>query len=109
MTLQPTREEWLAARERMEDAFPQAGNPILDKCTEAALGPCPPEPAPRRKMEVNLFDGVPQTLIVEASGSKVAIGAEGHARLFMTPSSADQMARWLNYCAQWLRENRGQS
>lgn len=38
-----TRDQWIAARDRMREAFPQAGG-ILDKCMEAALGPCPPPP-----------------------------------------------------------------
>lgn len=44
MTSAPTRDEWLAARERLESY----SNPhTLDELVEAVLGyPCPPEPAP---------------------------------------------------------------
>jgi hypothetical protein len=43
MSLDPTcKEEWLAARERLESY----SNPhTLDELIEAVIGPCPPEPA----------------------------------------------------------------
>jgi hypothetical protein len=42
VTIDPTREEWLAAMRRVTGA---RGTPMRE-ITEAALGPCPPKPVP---------------------------------------------------------------
>lgn len=44
MTIDPTREEWLAARERVSIAV--HANSSTPAVVIAILGPCPPEPAP---------------------------------------------------------------
>lgn len=46
--IDPTREEWLAARERVLALWPHyaPGDTHWDKVVVAILGPCPPEPPP---------------------------------------------------------------
>lgn len=102
-----TREEWLAARARVYAASRGGAVKELDELIQAALGPCPPEPAPQRKMEVDNLEGVTRELVVEAAmhgrRRRVGIGI-GHSSLFMSPDAADQLARWLSHCAKWIRE-----
>lgn len=48
MTVHPTRDEWLAARNRVRLALPAEHYTVMETVvnatTEAALGPCPPPP-----------------------------------------------------------------
>lgn len=98
MTVDPTRDEWLAARDALV-ARVHSGSPdsSADEVTEAALGcPCPPEPAPE-PLRKDCYT------LVETCGG--VIRARG---LALTPDEADAMACSLIEHAAYARKQQAQ-
>lgn len=111
MTMEPTREEWLAARDRIRRRLTEEGHGALpwglgEHLTEAALGPCPPEPAPKPwKWGQNDLVSVD---VVKGSRRMVELDI-GDVPYAFLPDDAEAFGLALVERAQWLREHRGQS
>lgn len=107
---EPSREEWLAARERIAKEVPDFMAESLKRVTEAALGPCPPDPMPRCDMEVQTRHGVPVRLSVAATNCGVVIELSGNqyeTRVYASPEHVDQLASWFARRSGWeLRKAR---
>ncbi len=88
--IDPTREEWLAARERVYVA--RYNPPDTDGLVKAVLGPCPPEPAPEPFR-------IADDLLVSALKTRVEIPG-----FWLTPDEADAMAGALVEHAAYARE-----
>ncbi len=96
MSIDPTREEWQAAWLRASKAV-YAGA-ATNTIVEAALGPCPPEPAPREWRSGGL--------LVTGHDNDVWVGFQRIAHEALTPDEADAMSKALAEHARYAREQR---
>lgn len=110
MTLEPTREEWMAAHQRAVNSSFKGTTSQVTTIVEAALGTCPPEPAPEpwRWGTSITVSVVRQSAYVDGPQSYVALDTPG-ATHALPPEDAEEFGQALIGFAQWLREHGGQS
>lgn len=96
-----TREEWLAARERLDGALcpPRQSPQYVDELTEAALGfPCPPEELPVHYVcGVSFADVYPDDHGLRGRVWVTQVGA-------MSPGEVEVLAYALVKRAKWARK-----
>jgi hypothetical protein len=96
--IDPTRKEWEAARKRM--VFVDRRSADADARTEAALGPCPPEPAPTSWRS----GGIGTLLVTPHADGGVWVGFPHVQHEKLTPDEADTMADSLCAHAHYARK-----
>jgi hypothetical protein len=111
VSIDPTYDEWQDARRRVVTALlhppDRSLEPHARALTEAALGPCPPEPAPVEWQAPGTTGELSPLLVTrhaDGVGNEVLVGFPHIRYASLAPDEADAMAAALVEHARYARE-----